>query len=102
MKNELAFIADSFNITTCKGEEKLFTECTTWELLNLSVSTVVAIPEQIIAKYKISPTYLEGVMNKYLIQTTNKDYVMQEWGIAKEPVLFVPSTKHYSWPKAAG
>jgi hypothetical protein len=41
-------------------------------------------------------------MNKYLVQTTNKDTLMKKWGINDEPLIFVPSTKHYSWPKAAG
>ena len=98
----LELINDSFNITTCKGETKLLKECSTWELLNLQVKNVVEIPERLYAEYGISGEYLEGALQPYLVQTTNKDELMKKWGITKQPVLFVPSTKHYSWPKAAG
>jgi hypothetical protein len=102
MSNELAFLADTFQVTTCKGETKQFIQCTTWELLNLTPQTVLDLPERLIADYQLSSTYLDSVMNNYLIQTTNKDSLMKKWGINDEPLIFVPSTKHYSWPKAAG
>ena len=81
---------------------KLLKECSTWELLNLPVKNVVEIPERLYDQYEISGKFLDDALHDYLVQTTNKDELMKKWGIDKQPVLYVPSTKHYSWPKAAG
>lgn len=98
----LAFIADTFKVETCAGDVKLVKELDSWDLLNLKVKTVVEIPERLYKEYLISATYLENAMNPYLVQTIGKDAVMKMAGVTKDPILLVPSTKHYSWPKAAG
>ena len=99
---ELNFIADSFQIQTSAGDMKLMTDLETWDLLNLAVPTVLEIPERLYGEYGISNTFLDSVMKKYIIQSISKDTLMDKWGISTQPVMFVPSTKHYSWPKGAG
>lgn len=101
-KAPLAFIADSFAVTTCIGQEKLLKDCDTWELLNLRPATILEIPERLYKEYRISSTFLDNVMKNYTVQSISKDALMKRWGIETQPVLFVPSTKHYSWPKGAG
>ena len=98
----LAFISDTFNIETCTGQTKLLRDCTVWELLNFQVETIVEIPERLYKEYRISSQYLESAMSNYLIQTISKDEIMKKWGIQQQPVIFLPATKHYSWPKDAG
>lgn len=98
----LKFIADSFTVETCKGNVKLLKDFTTWELLNLKVSTVVEIPERLNKQYQISSAFLDSAMKKYLVQTIGKDVLMEQWGIKNQPAIIIPSTKHYSWPKGAG
>ncbi|KAF8968538.1 pyridoxal phosphate-dependent transferase [Flammula alnicola] len=98
---ELAFIRDSFAVKTCTGETKLLKDCTAWELLNLKVETILDMPDRLHSEYRISPEFLDSVMSKYIIQSINKDTLMQKWGIDAQPVILSPSTNHYSWPKAA-
>jgi hypothetical protein len=69
----LAFIADTFKARTCKGEEKLFKNLHTWELLNLRVDAILEIPHRLYNEYQISPAFLDKVMAKYVIQTVGKD-----------------------------
>lgn len=102
MDDELSFISDTFEVETCVGETKLLKDLSTWELLNLRVPTVLAIPERLQQECDISATYLDSVMKKYIIQSISKDVLMDKWHIKNQPVIFVPSTKHYSWPKGAG
>lgn len=102
MDNELKFISETFEVRTCVGRAKLLKDLSPWELLNLRVSTVLEIPGRLQQEYDISPSYLESVMKKYIIQSISKDVLMDRWKIKNQPVIFVPSTKHYSWPKGAG
>ncbi|KIJ32191.1 hypothetical protein M422DRAFT_52980 [Sphaerobolus stellatus SS14] len=97
---EMAFIRDTFSVKTCIGVTKLLKDCTAWELLNLNVSTVLDLPDRLHSEYSISPEFLDKVMSKYIIQSINKDTLMQRWGLTQQPVVLSPSTNHYSWPKA--
>ncbi|KAH9482174.1 L-tyrosine decarboxylase [Psilocybe cubensis] len=98
---EMEFIRDTFSVKTCVGDKKLLKDCSPWELLNLHVSTILDMPDRLHDEYNISPQFLEKVMRKYIIQSTNKDTLMQRWGLTQQPVVLSPSTNHYSWPKAA-
>lgn len=57
----LDFIASTFRIATCSDPytPKLFAQCSTWELLNLTVDTTLDIPEQLYRNYGITSAYLE-------------------------------------------
>lgn len=96
------FIRDTFSVKTCTGTKKLLKDCSAWELLNLHVSTILDMPDRLFSEYNISSQFLEKVMSKYIIQSINKDTLMQLWGLTQQPVVLSPSTNHYSWPKAAG
>ncbi|KAH9482182.1 L-tyrosine decarboxylase [Psilocybe cubensis] len=101
---ELEFIADTFSVKTCVGDEKLLKDCSMWELFNLHVTTILDLPDRLNKEYRISGQFLEKVMRKYIIQSTNKDVLMQNWQPPEklvQPVVLSPSTNHYSWPKAA-
>ncbi|KAF8658188.1 hypothetical protein AX16_002110 [Volvariella volvacea WC 439] len=97
----LSGISSSFKIRTACGKEKLFARCDTWELLNLPVATVLDLPDRIIKDHGIDRAVLNEALEKYLIQSVGMRDLLNRWGIMKEPVLLVPSTKHYSWPKGA-
>lgn len=80
----------------------LFRDCSPWQLLNLTATTVLDIPARLTEQYGMSTSYIEQVMEDYIIQTVGKDKLMKEFGIEKQPQFFVSTTKHYSWPKGAG
>ncbi|KAJ0143070.1 Uncharacterized protein HZ326_14117 [Fusarium oxysporum f. sp. albedinis] len=97
--NFLTRIEPPFKVSTCKGEEKPFTELSTWELLNLKPTAILQIPTRLTSEYAISATFLQTALKDYLIQTVGKEYVDQKFGITKPAKFFVSATKHYSWPK---
>ena len=103
MKNDgpLAFTAASFQIQPCIGAEKLMKDLSTWELLNLKPKTILDIPERLYSQFHISPGFLDTVLKQYGIQSTCKTALERDFdtGTIK---YFVPNTRHYSWPKAAG
>lgn len=97
----LAFAAWSFKIKNCVGDEKLFNDLSSWELLNLKPQEVLDIPERLYGQYHISPGFLDSVMKKYGIQSTSKTALEEEFKVGHMK-YFVSNTRHYSWPKSAG
>jgi hypothetical protein len=99
----LAFVADDFMVTTCDDPDtpKLFSALEPWQLLNLTSSVVLNIPDRLLEQYGITAEFLADALSPYLIQTAGKNKVMSMYGIDLEPQYFVPGSKHYSWPKAA-
>ncbi|KAK4668537.1 uncharacterized protein QC764_708110 [Podospora pseudoanserina] len=97
-EGSLNFLAGEFEVKTSTGDAKLFTELSTWELLNLKPSTILEIPSTLAEQYSISSTFLQAALKPYLIQTTGKSVIEQKYGF--EPGKFlISATKHYSWPK---
>ncbi|KAJ7784620.1 PLP-dependent transferase [Mycena metata] len=100
---ELNLIADSFKIPmpALAGQMKLLNDLTLWELLNLPPKTILDIPLRLESEYGITPTYLDSVLGKYIVQTRGKQAVELEWGMETPPRYYISGTKHYSWPKGA-
>jgi hypothetical protein len=98
----LAHVVEHFQIRLCTGNEKIFAECDTWELLNLAPDEAVSLTTRISESFGISIPALQAVLNTYLIQTTGKDDLEKYFGIERPPQYLCPKTIHYSWPKCAG
>ena len=97
----LEFVANSFNVQTCVGELKLFSELDTWELLNMRPSTVLDIPEKLHSEHHVSASFLSSVMENYGIQSVGKSKLERDFNIS-DMVYYLANTRHYSWPKAGG
>ncbi|GES66446.1 pyridoxal-dependent decarboxylase domain protein [Aspergillus terreus] len=100
-EDALWFVADRFKVTTCLGDEKLFRDLSVWELLNLKPDTVLGLPDALSKEFNITGKYLEGVMQRYNIQTAGKECLERYFGINRPFKIFASSTRHYSWPKSA-
>ena len=98
----LSSIASTFLIETCAGPRKVFRDLSVWEMLNLKVHHVLEISDRLYNEYGISSTFLQNVLEKYLIQTTGKDTLEQHFGIEKPIQYILSTTRHYSWPKGCG
>ena len=100
----LAFITDDFMVTTCDAPDKpqLFSGLSPWQLLNLTPSVILGIPDDLRRQYGITSEFLADALSEYLAQTAGKDKLMELYKITAEPQYFVSGTKHYSWPKSAG
>jgi hypothetical protein len=94
--------AQPFEIYLCTGIRKQFLNCSDWELLNLKVSTVLGIPDQLYNQYGISQTYLQNALNDFLVQSQGLPTMLQSLDVSNQPQIFVGTTRHYSWDKAAG
>ncbi|KAL2864761.1 pyridoxal phosphate-dependent decarboxylase family protein [Aspergillus lucknowensis] len=88
-----------FKVKPChQKDKKAFGDLTTWEMLNLEVSTVLEIPDRLYNEFGISATALAAALNDYSIQTVGKDALEREYYV-KPMKYLVANTKHYSWPK---
>ncbi|KDQ06694.1 hypothetical protein BOTBODRAFT_70842 [Botryobasidium botryosum FD-172 SS1] len=96
----LSFVSGTFRVTLCTGVEKLYKDCTTWELLNLTPDVILDLPDRLQKEYRISSEGLTKIMSDYIIQTVGKDVLEKQFGV-KLGKYFVATTKHYSWPKGA-
>ncbi|KAI0436642.1 pyridoxal-dependent decarboxylase domain-containing protein [Xylaria telfairii] len=96
----LEFLSDSFYAENCQGVRKLFSELSTWELLNLRPSVILDLPDRLYQEHGISNEFLSGIMNKFTIQSTGKDILEREFDV-KTCQYMLATTRHYSWPKGA-
>ncbi|MBI9034003.1 MAG: hypothetical protein JEZ03_06010 [Bacteroidales bacterium] len=88
-----------------------FSKVSAWELLNLKQDDILELPRKI-AELKFGVDYSEKELAEVWKQLTSK-YSLNARGIQffyveyfqiediNMPAIIVPSTKHYSWPKAA-
>ncbi|CCM01340.1 uncharacterized protein FIBRA_03390 [Fibroporia radiculosa] len=98
-EGQLSFVADKFETTLCNGEKKLFSACTSWELLNLSVDEILDLPSRLVSDYGISTQFIEDAVGGYLIGNIGKDILEQRFQI-QPPKMMISVANHYSWPKA--
>ncbi|KAF8427941.1 pyridoxal phosphate-dependent transferase [Tirmania nivea] len=91
-----------FTVELAAGETKSIKDCEAWELLNLKPATILNIPQQLFESYGISQTFLGKALYPFSIQTLGLDGLRAACSLADPPgKIFVPATKHYSWPKGA-
>lgn len=98
----LGFIADTFQVTTCVGEEKLFKDLGVWELLNLRSDEILGMGDALYRQFGVTSKFLEEALRPFTIQTTGKDVLEREFRIQKPIKYFLAQTRHYSWPKSGG
>ncbi|KAK8120714.1 pyridoxal-dependent decarboxylase conserved domain protein [Apiospora kogelbergensis] len=98
---KLNFLSENFYVETCKGERKLFTHLSNWELLNLKPSDVLDLPDRLYQEHGVSTQFISKVMNEFTIQSTGKDELERELGLTKPCQYILSNTRHYSWPKGA-
>ncbi|KAI3338448.1 pyridoxal-dependent decarboxylase domain-containing protein [Ustulina deusta] len=96
----LEFLSESFHVENCQGIQKLFSELSTWELLNLRPSDILDLTDRLYQEHGISNDFLSDVMKKYTIQSTGKDVLEREFQV-KPCQYMLATTRHYSWPKGA-
>ncbi|MDX1811598.1 MAG: pyridoxal-dependent decarboxylase [Gammaproteobacteria bacterium] len=96
--------AQNIAIHCCDDREVQLQEADSWDLLNLSVDEILAIPENVAALCGIDDVF--EVWNALINYTQNAQGWANSHSVSNEdniqqPVIIMPSTRHYSWPKAA-
>lgn len=104
----LDFIRQEFQVPVCKpGSDgkpvsKLLKDLTTWEMLNLRVSTVLDMPDRLYREYNVSSEFVGSVMGKYSIQSVGRHTFETKYRIEQPIQYLLSATRHYSWPKGCG
>ncbi|KAB8214704.1 pyridoxal phosphate-dependent transferase [Aspergillus novoparasiticus] len=98
---KLGFLRSRFQVENCQGTSKLFSELTTWELLNLKPETVIDLPTMLKRQFNISDEYLESALKELNIQSVGRDPLERFHSLeTTKPIQYVMAkTRHYSWPK---
>lgn len=95
--------AKGMMVILINGIQKPLVEATNWELLNLPIDEVLNLALKINLTYQIPIDTIGNVVNNYSIQELGLFEFYKKYlpDIDHAPISFAPSTKHYSWPKAA-
>jgi len=96
--------AYDIEVNLVNGTSKRLLDASNWELFNIKMDDIFALPQHIADLCDISNVYdvwdLIVALNANVMGLANMlQAINQEPG--KVPVMLVPSTKHYCWPKAA-
>jgi glutamate/tyrosine decarboxylase-like PLP-dependent enzyme len=103
---EVPLLAPARNIEVqlLDGSKRRLIDLDTWTSLNLKVDDLVALPYRITAIIgsSLDSRKLNAVLKPYLLQNVGILEFYQRFmsGFPQAPVAMVPSTSHYSWPKA--
>jgi len=84
-------------ISTCTKKKIILSQASSWELLNIPPDVLLTLPAQIAEICGISDVF--DVWN-IIIKYTQNALDVRPSGMTA-PVILAPSSKHYSWPKAA-
>jgi glutamate/tyrosine decarboxylase-like PLP-dependent enzyme len=84
------------------GAVKPLLDLDLWELLNLKADDILALPDRLDRDYRIDGDSLTAALKGYDLQHVGfGEFCRRFLGeLSQMPVLFVPGTKHYSFPKA--
>lgn len=95
--------ARGLEVQTCDGRQAKLLELDGWSLLNLKVDDILALPARLTAEYGIASDVITQAMAGYSLQHLGMQelYRRSAAELSASPVLIVPATKHYSFPKAA-
>lgn len=95
--------AKALEVARCNGARARLLDLDTWDLLNIRVDDVLALPGRFSAQYGISTATLESAMDAYLVQSIGlADFTARFMtGQVGLPQVLAPSTAHYSWRKGA-
>jgi len=94
--------ARCFSAVTCQGRRARLIDLSLWELLNLPVDEVLGMAGRIESECGIDAAAVRAAIDAYSVQNLGlvafqRRYL--ETDAQASPVVLVPATAHYSWPK---
>ena len=96
--------AHTVTVKTCRGKRARLLSLSNWELLNLPVDEVLGLVERIEETKLVTAEAVQAAVEKYSLHSIGlmamREQYLDNYNHAK-PVICVPSTAHYSWPKSA-
>jgi hypothetical protein len=90
-------------VTTCDGRALALASLDTWSIFNLKVDDILALPGRLEAEHGISSDAITEAMSRHSLQHLGILEATRRYlgDVKASPVILVPATKHYSFPKAA-
>ena len=96
--------ARTVTVKTCQGKRARLLSLSNWELLNLPVDEVLGLVERIEETRLVTAEAVQAAVEKYALHSIGlmamREQYLDDYNHAK-PVICVPKTAHYSWPKSA-
>jgi len=96
--------AKSVCVETCQGGQSRLIDLDVWSLLNLPIDEVIGLPTLIEKQSGIDGAFIRHAIDKFSVQNIGLVRFQQRFLDTYEqatPVVLVPATAHYSWPKTA-
>ncbi len=96
--------AKCFSVMTCQGERSRLVDASPWDLLNLPVDEVIGMVARIEKEFAIDESLVRRAVDNYSVQNVGLVQFHQRFLDDDRqacPVVLVPATAHYSWPKSA-
>ncbi|WP_169796679.1 pyridoxal-dependent decarboxylase [Chondromyces crocatus] len=94
--------AKDVEVTLTSGTKKRLDQTTNWERFNIRRDEILALPGRMAAKLGKQPYEVWSVVVNYDVNAVGVWGMLDAFeGLGGAPTLFTPSTRHYSWPKAA-
>jgi glutamate/tyrosine decarboxylase-like PLP-dependent enzyme len=94
--------AEKLEVTRLDDTKARLADLKTWEILNLPIDEVVALPYRIRDQYGIDLKVVHKALQGYALQNIGLVAFQRRFlrDVPREPVVLVPSTRHYSRDKA--
>ncbi|HLI94471.1 MAG TPA: pyridoxal-dependent decarboxylase [Candidatus Baltobacteraceae bacterium] len=95
--------ARALEVGLLDGSTAKLLDLDTWTLLNLKVDDVVTLPQVIETQFKVPVSVTAAALQTYAVQNIGfVDFYRRFMkDVPAAPIVLAPSTRHYSWPKAA-
>lgn len=96
--------AKGFTVATCQGGRDYLVNLDLWSLLNLPIDEVIGMVGNIKKQTGIEESVIRQAVDQYSVQSLGLVRFQQRFLDSydqAEPVVLVPATAHYSWPKSA-
>ncbi|WAS95074.1 pyridoxal-dependent decarboxylase [Nannocystis punicea] len=95
--------AAELRVRSPAGESVLLRELDAWSLCNLRGDDILALPARLTAEHGISPEVITAALSRVSPQSLGMHAFFSRYApeLRSPPVVLVPATKHYSFPKAA-
>lgn len=104
LKNEAILqSAKQFQVTLLNGSKASLLALDDWNVVNLPIDEILAIPDNISKQFGIDITTLGNVIATYTVQNLGYNDILRKYlpTISQSPISLCTATRHYSWPKGA-
>ncbi len=95
--------ARSLTVRKADGSRDRIVSLSDWELINIPMDDALALPQRFTDAAGIPESEVSAALDRHSLQHTGfLEFYSRMFKSTPSPVIMVPATAHYSWPRAAG